>query len=173
MNYYLKNSYGLFPNRNYPYYKPQFTPYFNPNSNIPSVVNHVNETPFNYQDQVNPKNSSQNDGQKKPAPSGETKKKDETKKKKKGKEPKITKGMINFEKLQAGSISNASGIFNGKNIQFGWSSHRKENSGFGTLGGHNNKVIKNTNVVFDNDQIDTPIDDRDTMWSPLAANLSK
>lgn len=77
------------------------------------------------------------------------------------------KAMINFDKLSAGTVSSSSGIFNGKNIQFGWSSHSKTNNGFGTLGGNHNNFHDNVNVVFDNDQIDTPIDDRDVMWSPI------
>jgi len=82
-----------------------------------------------------------------------------------GKSQKITKALINIENLQAGSISNTSGIFSGKNIQIGWSSHGKANSGFGTLGGHHQKVTHNTNVVINNDQIDTPIDDKSSALS--------
>lgn len=80
---------------------------------------------------------------------------------------KKSNAMISFDTLKVGTVSSSSGIFNGKNIQFGWSSHSKSNTGFGSLGGSDNKVNKNTNVVFDNDQLDTPIDDRDTMWSPI------
>ena len=87
----------------------------------------------------------------------------------KGKSQKITKALINIGNLQAGSISNASGIFSGKNIQIGWSSHGKANSGFGTIGGHHHKVTHNTNFVIDNDQIDTPIEDRSATLSPFPA----
>ena len=87
----------------------------------------------------------------------------------KGKSQKITKALINIGNLQAGSISNASGIFSGKNIQIGWSSHGKANSGFGTIGGHHHKVTHNTNLVIDNDQIDTPIEDSSTTLSPFPA----
>lgn len=83
---------------------------------------------------------------------------------KKNKKDKVTKALIHIENLQAGTVSNASGIFTGKNIQIGWSSHGKSNSGFGSLGGRNNKVNKNTNVVYDNDQIDTPIDGREVLY---------
>ncbi|WP_158701739.1 hypothetical protein [Lentibacillus sp. Marseille-P4043] len=75
--------------------------------------------------------------------------------------------MISFNKLSVGTVSSSSGVFNGKNVQFGWSSQSKSNTGFGKIGGHNNKANKNTNVVFDNDQVDTPIDDRDTMWGTI------
>lgn len=97
--------------------------------------------------------------------------KDETDEKptNKGKSQKITKALINIGNLQAGSISNASGIFSGKNIQIGWSSHGKANSGFGTIGGHHHKVTHNTNLVIDNDQIDTPIEDRSATLSPFPA----
>lgn len=73
---------------------------------------------------------------------------------------------IRFEEFEIGTISNSSGVFNSQtNIQFGWSSHSKSNTGFGSLGGQGNKVEQNTNIVFDNDLVDTPIDDRDIMWS--------
>lgn len=106
-----------------------------------------------------------------PLPEGQTPKGEhqEEKAASKEKKQKNIKAMIHIENMQAGSITNASGIFSGKNIQIGWSSHGKFNSGFGTLGGSNNKVYKNTNVVFDNDQIDTAIDDRDTMMCPSPA----
>lgn len=80
---------------------------------------------------------------------------------------KKSNAMISFDKLSAGTVSSSSGIFNGKNIQFGWSSHSKTNNGFGTLGGNSNEMHNNLNIVFDNDQLDTPIDDRDIMWSPV------
>ncbi|TCP21951.1 hypothetical protein EV207_13838 [Scopulibacillus darangshiensis] len=90
--------------------------------------------------------------------------KQKNKKKKKKSKP---KAMISFDKLSAGSLAASSGIFNGKNIQFGWSAHSKTNNGFGTLSGNHNNFHDNYNIVFDNDQIDTPIDDRDVMWSPI------
>lgn len=86
---------------------------------------------------------------------------------KKKKKSNKSEAMISFDKLSVGTVSSSSGVFNGKNIQFGWSSHSKTNTGFGTLGGSSNRVNRNINVVFDNDQVDTPIDDRDTMWSPV------
>lgn len=84
-----------------------------------------------------------------------------------GSSKKKSNAMISFDKLSAGTVSSSSGIFNGRNIQFGWSSHSKTNNGFGTMGGNHNTMHNNLNIVFDNDQLDTPIDDRDIMWSPV------
>lgn len=80
--------------------------------------------------------------------------------------PRQSQVMIDLDSLSVGTVSSSSGVFNGKNLQFGWSAHSKTNNGFGTLGGQQNSVNKNYNIVFDNDHIDTPIDDRDVMWSP-------
>lgn len=92
-------------------------------------------------------------------------------KKEKNQQPKKPKNaIVSFHSLTAGTVSSSSGIFNGKNIQFGWSAHSKTNTGFGSVGGHDNKIDQNTNVVFDNDQLDTPIDDRDKMWSPVPSS---
>lgn len=88
----------------------------------------------------------------------------------KSKKKKKPNAIVSFDQLTAGTVSSSSGIFNGKNIQFGWSAHSKSNTGFGSVGGHNNKIDQNTNVVFDNDQLDTPIDDRDKMWSPVPSS---
>ncbi|MBS4193735.1 hypothetical protein [Lederbergia citri] len=79
------------------------------------------------------------------------------------KEANALKAKIKLENLSAGTVSNSSGIFCGKNIQLTWISHGTINSGFGTLGGLNNKVNKNMNVVFDNDLIDTPTDAKHTI----------
>lgn len=100
--------------------------------------------------------------QKKPS----DKKQEKQPKPKEKKKPKQS-AMISFDQLTAGTIQSSSGIFNGKNIQFGWSAHSKTNNGFGTVGGNSNTLRNNINVVFDNDQLDTPIDDRDIMWSPV------
>lgn len=117
----------------------------------------------------NSKPSSQSDEQMDKGKSKEEQQKQgDGKSKEQGKKQQNPKNaMISFDTLKVGTVSSSSGIFNGKNIQFGWSSHSKSNTGFGSLSGHDNKVNKNTNVVFDNDQLDTPIDDRDTMWSPI------
>lgn len=155
-----KNGYWPFLNFSNPYCTFGYIPSITPTSYCPPegkpIKGNYSHTLQNNQKDRSPKSNVQKD---------ETDKKAD-KDPKKGNPQKMTKAMINIEHMQAGTISNASGIFSGKNIQIGWSSHGKSNSGFGTLGGRNNKVNNNTNVVFDNDQIDTPIDDRDTMLDP-------
>lgn len=74
---------------------------------------------------------------------------------------------INFDTIQVGQIASASGVFNGTNSQFGWSTHSKANSGFGTVSGNKCLVYKNISIAYDPDLIDTPIDDRDVMWSGM------
>ncbi|MBM7646793.1 hypothetical protein JOD45_003027 [Scopulibacillus daqui] len=71
---------------------------------------------------------------------------------------------ISFKSLSVGSMSASSGVFNGTNRQFGWSSHSKANSGLGSIGGEKHEIVRNINMVMDNDHLDTPIDDRDIMW---------
>lgn len=75
----------------------------------------------------------------------------------------IELGNINVNKIQS-----ASGIFVGTNAQWGWSSHGKSIAGFGSVTGMMNRLSANLGVVYDNDLIDTPIDDRDVMTSTLA-----
>lgn len=70
---------------------------------------------------------------------------------------------INFDTISVGSIASASGVFNGTNSQFGWSTHSKTNSGFGTVSGNKCLIYRNFSMVYDPDIIDTPIDDRDLM----------
>lgn len=66
---------------------------------------------------------------------------------------------IHFDGISVYGIEASSGIFMGKNYAIGWSAHTKVNTGFGDAG--NSKVSNNVNIVFDNDIIDSPIDDRD------------
>ena len=66
--------------------------------------------------------------------------------------------VVNFEKLAVSSIGSSSGIFIGKNNAIGWSAHGKSNQGLGSVNGN---VMHNLNMVFDNDLVDSPIDDRD------------
>ena len=91
---------------------------------------------------------------------------------------KVDDTIINFQNLSVTSIGSSSGIFIGKNNAIGWSAHGKSNQGLGYVNG---KVVKNTNLVYDNDLIDSPIDDRDlivdndTCFSPevkKAANIT-
>jgi hypothetical protein len=71
---------------------------------------------------------------------------------------------ILFNKVNVNTIDTASGIFFGTNCANGWSSHSKNNYGFGTAS-DNSYIDKNINVIYDNDMIDSPIDDRDTIVS--------
>lgn len=69
--------------------------------------------------------------------------------------------IVHFEQINVNGMTNAAGIFIGTNLQTGWSSHGKSNSGFGTIMGKRNLVNQNMNIVDDRDLLDTPIDDRD------------
>lgn len=70
--------------------------------------------------------------------------------------------IIDFDSINVNAIETTSGIFiGGPNLQYGWSSHGKQNSGFGTIQGTRNQVSQLTIAVSDDDFIDTPIDDRD------------
>lgn len=68
--------------------------------------------------------------------------------------------LVNFQTLTVTSVGASSGIFIGKNCAVGWSAHSKNNTGLGSAGG---EVLHNVNVVYDNDLIDCPIDDRDSI----------
>ncbi|WJH34751.1 spore germination protein [Paenibacillus aurantius] len=72
---------------------------------------------------------------------------------------------IDLNNINVNSIDRSSGIFIGPNTQWGWSAHSKSLAGFGTINGMFNRCSHNLNVVYDNDLIDTPIDDRDIMIS--------
>ncbi|MFC7395274.1 hypothetical protein [Scopulibacillus cellulosilyticus] len=72
---------------------------------------------------------------------------------------------IQFDNIAINSAASGAGVFNGANNQFGWSSHAKTNSGLGTIGGHHNPLPYNINILWDNDKIDTTINDQDIMWS--------
>ncbi|MCF8565144.1 hypothetical protein LLE49_10500 [Alicyclobacillus tolerans] len=59
------------------------------------------------------------------------------------------------------TISTNSGVYVGqRNVMTGLSQSSKSNTGFGTIGSRN-YVYKNSGIVFDQDYIDTAIDDRD------------
>lgn len=68
---------------------------------------------------------------------------------------------VHFGNLTVNAITNASGVFIGTNVQYGWSSHGKENTGFGSVTGYANKLYRNTSILNDNDIVDSPIDDSD------------
>lgn len=73
---------------------------------------------------------------------------------------------IELGNINVNRIDSASGIFVGTNTQWGWSSHGKRVSGFGSVTGMLNRLSANIGVVYDNDLIDTPIDDRDVFAAP-------
>ncbi|MCL6454723.1 MAG: hypothetical protein K6T78_14045 [Alicyclobacillus sp.] len=63
--------------------------------------------------------------------------------------------------ITVGDISDNSGVYVARqNVVFGISSHKKVNSGLGSVG-DGNLLYRNAFVVYDPDWIDTPIDDRD------------
>lgn len=63
--------------------------------------------------------------------------------------------------IQVGTISGNSGVYIAQQVVVsGISSHSKANSGIGAIGA-GNLVYRNLVIVYDDDLIDTPIDDRD------------
>ncbi|MEF3304956.1 hypothetical protein [Paenibacillus sp. GYB003] len=78
-----------------------------------------------------------------------------------------TKFLVQFDRIVVNSIGPNSGIFVGTNLQYGWSSHSKTNASMSEMG-DNSEVSRNVNVIYDNDAIDTPIDDRDVFLSGRA-----
>ncbi|WP_052352744.1 hypothetical protein [Neobacillus dielmonensis] len=58
--------------------------------------------------------------------------------------------------ITVNSIDTVSGIFVGINHANNWTTHRKNNYGFGSLS--NSQVSQNVGLVIDNDIIDTPIE---------------
>lgn len=68
--------------------------------------------------------------------------------------------QVLFHKLEVGLIVDNSGVFIGTNQAHMWSSHNKTNNGFGSLEGEARGCV---NLVMDNDLIDAPVDDRDSM----------
>lgn len=69
------------------------------------------------------------------------------------------KVSILFDKLMVNSIDAASAIFfGGTNVANGWSSHSKSNNGFGQSSQSHHTSLS---VIYDQDVIDAPIDDRD------------
>jgi len=64
--------------------------------------------------------------------------------------------QVNLNQVSVNTIDTSSGIFIGTNFAHNWSSHRKNNYGFGTAS--NSIVTQNSSYVVDNDFVDTPID---------------
>lgn len=73
--------------------------------------------------------------------------------------------IIKYDTIKLHNAASNAGIFNGVNVQFGWSTHSKGNTGLGTIGGHDNYSPKNTSLVLDSNYIDTIINDQDYMLS--------
>lgn len=61
---------------------------------------------------------------------------------------------IFFDHLKVKSISNASGVFSGHNVQYRWRHNSKKNEGFGTFSGNENVAQNGTNVLIDTDTVD-------------------
>ncbi|PYI55453.1 hypothetical protein [Paenibacillus flagellatus] len=80
-----------------------------------------------------------------------------------------TKLLVQFDRIVVNSIGTNAGIFVGTNLQYGWSSHSKTNASITDVTGDGNEVRGNVNVIYDNDLIDTPIDDRDVILSAQRA----
>lgn len=62
-----------------------------------------------------------------------------------------------FNSINVNAIDDLSGIFVGDNIQFNWGLNYKENHGFGTIIGRDNRIFNPLNVVNDPDIIDYPV----------------
>lgn len=75
-----------------------------------------------------------------------------------------TEVSIVYHSIQVTNAASNAGVFNGINTQFGWSTHYKTNTAFGTLAGHDNQAPKSINFLQDSDQVDTYINDQDLMW---------
>lgn len=61
-----------------------------------------------------------------------------------------------------GTALDNSGVFNGDNEGFGWSTHFKQNNSIGLVGTHpHNEATKLINIIKDNDIIDGTINDQD------------
>ncbi|MDF2721249.1 MAG: hypothetical protein K0Q59_924 [Paenibacillus sp.] len=76
-----------------------------------------------------------------------------------------SKFIVQFDRIIVNAMETNSGIFVGTNLQYGWSSHSKTNAVFSGISGEGNEVNRNINVIYDDDLIDTPIDDRDVILS--------
>lgn len=64
--------------------------------------------------------------------------------------------QFQLSQISVNQIDTASGIFIGTNYAQNWSSHRKNNYGFGSVS--HSQVSNNTSCVIDQDWVDTPIE---------------
>ena len=69
----------------------------------------------------------------------------------------LEEGCVQFNNLNLNLIDNSSGVFIGNNTANGWRSVMSINQGFGTAGGC--IISDSINIVFDNDVVDTIIED--------------
>jgi hypothetical protein len=73
--------------------------------------------------------------------------------------------VVQFDNIVVNAMETNAGVFVGTNVQYGWSSHNKTNASMTGISGESNEVVGNVNIIYDNDFIDTSIDDRDVMLS--------
>jgi hypothetical protein len=71
--------------------------------------------------------------------------------------------LVHFDQINVNAIENAAGIFIGTNTQLSWESNSKSNLALGRISGKFNRLHHNVNVVYDNDFLDTYINDRDVI----------
>ncbi|MFC3772659.1 hypothetical protein [Paenibacillus sp. GCM10012303] len=76
-----------------------------------------------------------------------------------------TKFLVQFDRIVVNVMETNSGVFIGTNLQYAWSSHSKTNASITGISGDHHEITGNINVIYDNDMIDTPIDDRDVILS--------
>lgn len=69
--------------------------------------------------------------------------------------------ILQFDKIFVNAMETNSGIFVGTNNQYAWNAHSKTNASISSISGDGNEFQNTCNVIFDDDAVDTPIDDRD------------
>ncbi|MCM3768483.1 hypothetical protein [Neobacillus niacini] len=83
---------------------------------------------------------------------------------------KIINNLI-IKGISVNNIDTTSGIFVGINNVNNWSSHQKNNHGFGSVS--NSQVSENFSMVIDNDVIDTPIENHVVTYVDGKGDLQK
>ncbi|MBU8785835.1 MULTISPECIES: hypothetical protein [Bacillus] len=80
--------------------------------------------------------------------------------------------QVNVYQISVNSIDTSSGIFVGTNYAHNWSSHRKNNYGFGSIS--NSQISNNYSYVTDNDIVDTPIQNQpNILLGPKEGNVNE
>ncbi|MCY0876070.1 MAG: hypothetical protein OWT28_07380 [Firmicutes bacterium] len=69
--------------------------------------------------------------------------------------------VVNLGGIKVGSLASDCGIFIGENMQNGWDSHSKANTGVGAIAGDYNVLTVYLALLNDPDIIDVPIFDND------------